>query len=869
MYGTWLKKSAIQCLGLALLLLTLSCGRGDGPLSVLPEAPPVGPAVPPGGPAGGCFVQFKSLMQLKVSANPAGDPLEVLDANPVDLAPIPIQVEGSKLSLKGDTFPEIILTRLSEQADLRIKGAPGVTGTGSYNPDTGEIKIEGFKFTLEILTKGTTERFLDGESILDNIQFVTGSVTATGNLNPITESGAPLNKDDRTLALAVGLSLPKNFAQLSVLDSMIGGGALTARFEGVLDLLPENCGSGSPGSFPGGGVEQPAGLKVSIQDQAGIGEIDFGTSAVVLKTEGESKVIDCLEASNRQIVSRTVTIANVGTEAKTIVFSQPQDTDYDRKSPLCGGKNEFVRGTITEKEGADCKTLKVGGKDFLVGECTLPPGNNASISFPLMYLPFNYLDPGAGNPTISDLGFFSFNHGAEKPFSIQLKGGTIPDFRDVFSVSKVVAGVVSKKEIRNKGTLKVQLDTSDPFSQTLVLKNSGGDDWENLSFTLDKGTVFSIEPPTVNRLPAAEGGEAGKTDWKLKFTPGGDAVNNDTLTIRMVQVGSVTPETPAGVESRIVLNLLGTVGIPRLSGEILMQFDYLTALMDHIALDRPTESIDYRHATEIAPEPIRLIFHDTDHEDIKKVELIAPVADILDPSLSVRDRERVLRVFTSRASIGKNGERLTSGDGSDKCYEADSITIPYQGGDCSYFYHNIISSDMGIYDDETGHMSIPNIVLRMQNPYHADIIGKWPASNPNANPDYLFDANLNMTFTTHIIDRDTIEEGGESIDLLPDDRISPAELVVKSKPLGDPCPEGIFDGAEPNFKCFLSTGDRYLEGKAVTLKPNQIRDYDLVLVGVAQFPSLIADPELPWFIGENGGSKFFIAILGRLYKAEP
>lgn len=848
------------------------CGSADKPFSLVGDAPPSAPpgdGAAPGGPVDGCFVNFKSLIQLKISANPAGEPLEVLDSNPVDIPPIPIRVDGSQLTMAGDTFPEFILDRLSSQADLRIKGIPGVQAVGSYNAETGEMKLDDFKFSLEILSKGTTDPFLPGSATIDGVNFTTGSVTASGNLHSISETGAPVNKDSRSMTLVVGLTLPGSFSPLSVLDSMIGGGALTARFEGVLDLTPENCG-GTPAELPGDGVAQPPGLKVSVQSQTSISQIDFGTSAVLLKADKGKKVIDCLEAGNRQIVSRILTIANTDAEPKVIQFAQPQDSDYDVKSPLCGGTSEFVRGTISVSNGGTCETIQVGGRDFMVGKCTLPPG--ATVSFPLMYLPFNYLDPGPdgeGRPHVHDEGFFAFDYGGTSPFRIKLKGGTVPDFRDVFSVSKVNLGTESLKEIRNKGTLKLQLDAADPLTQALVLKNSGTDDWENISFTFEKGTVFSAQPPTENRLPAATEADPGRMAWGLKFTPQGAAVNNDTLTIRMIQKGSVTPETPQGVEVKIVLNLLGTVGVPRLNGEIQLQFDYLVALIDHSALDAPTESVDYRDFQEIKPEPVRLVFSDTEHEDIKEVELDASVVDIMDPNLSVRNREKVLRVFTSRASIGKNGERLASGDNSDKCFEAASLLVPYRPGDCSYFYHNILSSGTGIYDDETGHMTIPDIALSMENPYHADIIGKWPASNPNANPDYVMRSVLNMSFTTHILDRAQIEEGGRTLSLLPDERISASELVLKSKPLGAECPQGIFEGADPNFRCFLSTGDRYLEGKAVTLRPNQVREYDVVLVGVGQFASLTQDPELPWFLGEDGGTRIFIAILGRMYKAEP
>jgi len=811
------------------------------------------------------------LIQLKVSANPAGTPLEVLDANPVDIPPIPIKVEGSKVTVSGDTFPEFILTRLSEQADLRIKGIPGVEAVGDYNPDTGEMHFDNFKFSLEILNKGTTDPFIPGVATLQGINFTTGTINTTGNFHPITETGQALHKDDLSMTLVTGITLPSDFGSLAVLNSMIGGGALTASFQGQLDALPENC-SDSPGGGEFPGVPQPPGLKISIKDQVDPSVIDFGSSAVVLKNSHGHKEIDCLDAGNRALVSKGVTITNVSGQEKTISFGQPKDTDGDARSPLCGGSSEFVRGSISLKGGATCETTKVGGKDFLVGTCTFPAGDaNAAVSFPLMYLPFNYQEPAQGASPALDQASFALNYGGDSPFMISLKGRTVPDFRDVFSVSKIISGVDSTKLIQNKGVLKIPLekDRTAFYIQPLALKNSGSDAWEEISFTFADGSHFSMEPLVVNRLPAAEDDTPGRTELGLKFTPGTETVYNDSLTIKMRKVGSVTPDAPQGIEAYLTINLVATLGVPVLTGEVRIQFDYLAALIDHVALDTPTESIDYRQFPDLAPEPLKLTFNDTDREDIKEITMESEVVDILDPSVSLAKRKKVLRIFNSRATVGKHGERLTAGDNSDKCYEPTNINQPYQDGDCSYFYHNILDSGEGIYDDESGHMTLPNIRLRMQNPYHADIVGKWPASNPNSNPDYMLDVILNLSFTTHILDRKVTEEGGRTVTLVPDERIGEGDLVVKSKPLGPECPEGIFEGAHPAFSCYLSSGDRYLQGKEVTLKPNQTKYYDVVLVGVAQFPSSQQDVDLPWFLGENGGTKIFIVIQGRMYKAGP
>ena len=855
--------------GLALLAALLGCGGSKEPF-VIPD-PTDNSGNPPatGTPVGDCFVNFQSMLQLKVSAKPAGEELEVLDANPIAIPSIPIEVKGTEIAIAGDQFPDIILTRLSDSADLRLGGVAGSRSVGTYDPATGEMNFPDMQFTLEVLQKGKTERLLDGEIVIGNLELTTGEVNVQGNLNPISDAGQPLKAEDKSLALVSGATLPNDFSPLTPLNDILGGGALTASFRGTLDNLPDNCGAAGGGGVPPG-QEQPEGLQISVAGQVETSRIDFGLASVVLRKNGGGiDEIDCSDAGFRGLLSKMMTVKNVSSGPKTLAFEQPKDRDADVKAPLCTGGSEFVRGSITVGPGATCETVKVGAKEFPVGRCTLAP--DSEISFPMMYLPFNYLAPPEGADPLLDNGEFLLDHGAAQPFRIALSGRTIPDVRDVFSVSKVNNGVISPKEIRNKGSLKIALEqgVAVPYTQKVVLKNSGGDTWEEVKLEFEKGTAFSGTIPTLNRLEPAVSGQPGKLEFDLVLNPGADPVSADVMTIKMVKIGSRTESNPVGIEARIVINLLGTVGVPKLHGTVRMQFDFLTALIDHSIIDEPLKSIDYRPQPELAPEPLILHFSDSDDPDYQNVELEAQVVDILDPNLSKHDRERLLRIFTSRASVGINGERLDSGDGSDQCREPENLNVPYKNGDCSYFYHNILSSDLGLYDSDTGHFTLPSIQLRMENPYHADILGRWPASNPFGNPDYMMDATLHLSFTTHLLDRRSVQEGGREIVLVPDERVSERDLEVKDKRLGPPCPEGYLDGVHPFLQCYLSTGNRYFQGYEVTLKAGQTKYYDVVLVGVSQFPPGGPDtsnPDLPWFLGDSGGSRIYIAIQGRIYQ---
>jgi len=127
------------------------------------------------------------------------------------------------------------------------------------------------------------------------------------------------------------------------------------------------------------------------------------------------------------------------------------------------------------------------------------------------------------------------------------------------------------------------------------------------------------------------------------------------------------------------------------------------------------------------------------------------------------------------------------------------------------------------------------------------------------------------------MDKAEVEDNGETFDLIPDDRLSAGDLNLKGKALGKDCVDdylnhettGNLADKHPHLKCYLSTGDRYMQGLGVGLRPNQTKEYDIVLVAVGRFQSggpNTSAPDLPWFMGEEGGSKIYMAIQGRLYK---
>lgn len=871
----------------AVVLFTLwGCGTADEPFSLVSDTntPDVG-APAPGGSAPpvveGCLVNFIGTMQLKVSADPTGaSPLDKTDAQPINVDPIPFAVDGNALTLSGDTFPDVILTTLSESADLRISGISGTSATGTFDPATGAVEIPGFQFSLEILNKGTTDRFIDGAETLTGIDFTTGSVTATGNLNSITEEGAPLNSDDRSITLVLGITLPSSFPALGVLDTMIAGGALTARFEGAFDQLPQDCVDGGGDGGPVGGAGGPSDFSISDGASNNTGSIDFGTAQVIVTKSGGKTILDCTDALNRSPINKLITIKNTSSGERKIKILNPADADGDAKDPLCSGNSEFVRGTIKAHGGASCATVSVGGKVFSTTECTIPEGDADSyLTFPLIYVPFNFVEVGEGEETQADTGILAIEYDEDKVFELKLTGRSEPDASDSFALSKVVDGSVSIKELRNNDVLKINLSNDDPkpFTQTLALKNSGADAWEEVTIEFaEEESVYTAEGLTETTLPATSEVGAGQLQFDVVFNPGAGQVFNDTMTITMVRAGSKTADNPQGTVATITLGISGTVGIPALSGNVRFQVDFLAAKIDHSITTNPVESLDFRMFPAQAPPPLEMLFTDTEVDGIKIVSLNVENKGVKDKSLA--ERKTSLRILNAQATYGTPGRKLVPGEGSDLCNEASNINIAYDDNrmECSYFYFQITGETPGMYDDDTGEFSLPEISLRIENPYHSDIAGKWLPSNPGASPTNILDTSMQITLTTLLIDDLEVGEGEDILDLVPDERILKSNLSVKGKSMGTECPgdfafilnhdptDGTLEEKHPHLRCFLTADERFMKGRSVSIRPDTIKERDIVIVGVGRFPPDLTDPNLPWFMGENGGSLMYVAIQGRL-----
>ncbi|HKX12552.1 MAG TPA: hypothetical protein VJP40_05320 [bacterium] len=869
-------KGTMVAMALAALALQ-ACSGSDKPFTIADDTPPSdggpnpGTGNPPPG-AEGCTVNFNGKMQLQVSS--AGM-APIIGSRFIDIPPIPIKVDGNNLTLVGADFPRFkAFIGDNPPADLWIHGDPSNNATGTYDPASGKIEINDLKFLVDVKVVGAETDLGPPLTQIPTVKLTTDAgQSASGNGNPasITVDGAAVNKSDRSLTMVAVVTLPGTLGGLAPIDEKLGGGALTAVFQGNLDQLPESCveGGGTPGGGGTGG-SGPSEFAISDGSNANVGTVDFGATLALVKSSNGKTILDCTDASNRGLKSVIITLTNKSAGERKIKIGQPADSDVDPKDPLCSGSSEFVRGAVSVAGGASCETVTVGGKEFMTGECTLPESADAKIQFPLMYVPYNFVaasggaapeatpaaTPGATpGPTASvpqDTGALVFEYDDGKTFSLSLKGKTEPDSRDALSISKVKEGVVSKKNIRNGQLVKIALLDTDPkpFTQEMAIKNTSADLWQNITVEVEApetGTsAFVVENLAATNLPGGSTEAPSTVKFNLVYTPSAAGADQGKLIVKLVKSGS-------SAVTELKFDIAGSVGAEPVLGNYELRIDFLTAFMDNALQPKPTESLDFREFPAQAPPPRTIIFSPVNEEELEPIEIIPLDFDPL--TATKAQRMSSLRIFNAQ------GSGLVPGDDESMCHEPDNINKPYVTGDCAFFYFSIGTSDdsEGFYDDETGHMTIPNLKLQVRNPYHGPIGGGvWPASAPGVN---VLDTTLDMSLTTQVIDK--IHDG--DLTLVPDSRVSQSQLnILNNKPAnqGDPCPE---DPAEhPHFKCYVTADGKYMTGKPLRLRPGTESTYDVVVVAVTQFNPKSVESDIPVFMDNN--TRMYLAIQGRLCK---
>lgn len=719
----WKKFSWQKILSLFFVLALLSaCATEDKPFSLTgdensPAVVPVGDGSGDGGGGPeGCVVTATGDFQLKISADPtgSGDPeiyVDKLDAQP-DPIILDLEVNGSDLIFNSANFPfpQIVLDDVSDQVDLRISGTPGVSSSASFD-ESGHIEFSNVSFDLEMLTKGTQDNFGGtGTHSIGGITLSTAeSVKATGNLNDITENGLPLDPGTLDLTLVAAVTLPSSFPNITLLNDVIGGGALTVRFRLNLSQLPEDCTAGGGGGSGGGGGGGPTGVPPSdfqISVGAGnVGSYDFGTAFAEAISVGGKQVMNCSEL--RPQLSKNMVITNTSSDQDLeILIAKPADTDGDAKDPGCSGAAEFVRGMVVPQGAATCSEVQQGAHPYPVLSCKIPPKAAApsegeaggggeegagevvvdGVMFPIMYVPYN-LPPapeappevgadtggettggevppaegeeppveepsgGGAAPTVTpDTGLLNLQYrlggGELKEYDFLFSGTTEKELGDTFAIAKVVEGIVSENKILNNGLLKIALSNEDTTPFVqTVALSNSGTDAWQISNIEIQQEDESIFSVA---MPADSSlpAASGGTSGEVRFDLTFAPGANQVSTGRMI----VTLNRPGtNTEVTFEVDLSGTVGIPPLEGKVMLHLYALTAKIDNVLTTDPVNSEHFKFVENNPPPPLELLFEPVEgNENLKKVSLQGEDINYLDKSLD--ERIASLRILNAQAT---------------------------------------------------------------------------------------------------------------------------------------------------------------------------------------------------------------------------
>ena len=897
-----------------------------------------------GGDETACYINFDGKnggLQLKVSANPPSgqSPTEILDGGFEPMpTPVPLKVEGSKISLDAKNFPTVYF-RLppGSGADLKITATPGTVAFGEYNPETHEMTINNFSFDVAIVVQGTQQEIYKGvpPDTVSGINLTTGQVTAKGNYNDIVEQGFPIDLNQgNKIALVAGVHLPENFVNQGELTKKIGGGALTARFEGVFDSLPEDCVAGEPGGTGGtGGEEENVGapefdiVPDSFQNTNAIEgtEYDLGVAEVLPTIKNGKQILNCGEVGARGTIIETLFLKNTTDQSLTINSLQGFDTDGDVKDVGCTGTTEFIVGSIFPTGAVTCE--KVGNSYVL--PCTVPKGEDNYFTFSAIYRPFNY-DPENAD---QDTGTFKITYNTDKIYEMKVKALSVPITTGFFNLVKEKQGVESSP-IPDQGLIKVSAPDQNTYTQNLILKNSGPDSWNTVSISIEgeDAMVYKVKAGYPTVLKASENGSSATLPFSIELK----AAKADEPYKATLKVSMVNDLNPNFIKD-LSFEISGTVGIPSLAAKpnlkVKFQIDWMTAFIRHPVLYAdPVESVDYRALPNNSPEkvaPFELVFNPLQGKaDQSDILLNAFSKDIYQTTLG--ERQKMMRILNSRATMadindGKGGppdgkvdidEYLSPFDNADKCTDLTDISQikgafnkDLEGCAYYYFYFSQDPANKGYFNNDTGEMILPQLKVRLMQPYHASLPG-WPAntaldskSGGNAPPyDYKIDTTIDISLGTYLIDSKIRIDGSQEPkdNLVPSPRVFEQDLKLSFDELGQKeckpdhfndnnlTPDQLVSDVEkskirPRIECFVSNNTEYangeygdaggfIVGKNVSLRGKQNDPnnyvYDVVLVGVSRFGPYIGiegSQEMPFFLADNDGQRVFIAIQARMF----
>jgi hypothetical protein len=613
--------------------------------------------------------------------------------------------------------------------------------------------------------------------------------------------------------------------------------------------------------------------------------VDLGQVPVFVTGSGASARMACPPPNGVPVLARKISIQNTGVRPLNIQsIHAPVDTDTDNTAdPRCITYGaEFQRMALSVEGGASCQTQTISGRSYLTDHCAIPVGNG-KVNFKVVYLPKNAStvrdnSKDTGEMTIpSDDPLY-----ATTPLTLTLQASVSRDTSDLLALRKKGSSFSSRNGGNLTLNIKSQSDTS--LDQVLELVNSSSDPLQNVELTLSGSGASNFQicsanaagalsncnnsnPGVITTIPAMAGTAPGVQAFGVKFInpPGNDPGPFPAiLTVKYVPASTITSSNPQGANNTFQVTLLGTVALNPLNGKVKVDVEFISAFLAPSPVQTTTDSLDLRKPANAnyASGALRLILTPEDPNDpenpIRNVQIDMPDPDTTDlVHLSKTERRKLIRVFTSRLSTCSASGGDCPTDDTPTCTDPESVAGPYQNGGCAFFYYLFANGgEPGKFNTETGEMTLPNLKIRIQNPYHRTL-GSYSSTS-------LTDSRLKATLTTLTFNTKV----ANGVQLITEPRVSSLAIPASSVNSFNPCPPGWdpTDDAspKPEFTCYLSrtssSSDAFMRGRpAQTVGPGE---QEIVLSMVTRFSPNQGTPDfIPFFMED---AEMWVAIQGRM-----
>lgn len=608
--------------------------------------------------------------------------------------------------------------------------------------------------------------------------------------------------------------------------------------------------------------------------------IDLGIVPAAVLGSGANAKLDCrpLPGKKIAIVSRKVSVENHGIRPLEIFhINSAVDTVKQAKDAQCAGfPNEFLRMALAIEGSAQCVTVQQGGKTYLTDQCKLPD-SNGKINFKVIYFPVNASSlvnavngkptPDTGAMTIASSDPLYDSTKGKEDFKLNLSSGVSPDQSDALRIQKEG----SETKVSSGGIVRLNIPNANDanISQKIILLNYLDQKLGNVKITVEDPAHFELtQIPT--EIPAMAGGatEPAKAEFVVKFTKTQGMTQGDLATNLTIKF---SPES-TGTENTFSASLIGSVNHKIFTGNVRMQFDYISSYFDtNLLKSASIESEDFRTGKfdNFRPGDLLLSFSAVPgQESIRHVTMIHNLnVEPYNPnlmetilSLSIEDRKKVLRVSSTRLSGYPGGVEDGNHDGIPDCVEPINLHSPFTASGCSFFYYvfGTKPGQDGIYNDETGELFFPDVKLKLIEPYHATVLDYDSTQRTNTE---LKASIATLTF-------DGLQAGGNP--LVVDPRLSSSDVAVPddlAKSLlsstDHQCPAGWvpWDASKkPTFTCFMKpSSPYYLKGFPARPLPNG--ESSVVISMMTKLNPAGAPDYVPSFMA-NG--RMWVALLGRL-----